>query len=195
MKTRIIKHKIISFAFMYCLNTLTYAVVPTTDIYQQSTDTTTLAQYSAQVGTYLSQMTSTMNAYDQVKNLQGLQSVQGAGTQICALCNKSDIASLSQYSTNVNSDLCSQFSLAMSNITGASQSITSLQQIMATFATNPKAATIALQQASAATMTVSQNTLAQMQMLETQGQQRLLAKEKLEQTSTADAFDGFHSGL
>ncbi|MDQ5921637.1 MAG: hypothetical protein QG673_1696 [Pseudomonadota bacterium] len=195
MKTGNIKYKIISFVLIYCLTAWAYAVVPTTDIYQQSTDTTTLAQYSAQVGTYLSQMTSTMNAYDQVKNLQGLQSVQGAGTQVCALCNKSDIASLSQYSTNVNSDLCSQFSLAMSNITGASQSITSLQQIMATFATNPKAATIALQQASAATMTVSQNTLAQMQMLETQGQQRLLAKEKLEQTSTADAFDGFHSGL
>lgn len=195
MKRDFIKHNVILFIFIYNVSTVSFAAVPTSDVYQKSTDETTLAQYGAQISSYLSQMTTTMNAYDQVKNLNGLKSVQGAGTQLCALCNKSDLASLHQYANDVNSDLCSQFSLAMTNITGASQSITSLQQIMTTFATNPKAAVLALQQASAATLTVTQNTLAQTQMLATQGQQRLLAKEKLEQTGTEDAFSGFHSGL
>lgn len=172
-----------------------FAVVPTTDIYQQSTDTVTTAQYAGQVSGYLSQIGSTMSAAQQVSQLKGLAAIQGAGNQLCALCNKSDLNALRQYSNDVNSDLCSQFSASLSNITGAKQSITTLQGIMATFATNPKAAGLALQQAAVATQTATQNTMAQMQMMEAQAAQRELAKEKLEQTSTADAFTGFHSGL
>jgi hypothetical protein len=172
-----------------------FSVVPTTDIYQQSTDTATTAQYAGQVSAYLGQIGSTMNAAQQVQSLKGLAAVQGAGNQLCTLCNKSDIAALNQYSNDINGDLCSQFSASLSNITGAKQSITTLQGIMATFATNPKAAGLALQQAAVATQTATQNTMAQMQMLQAQAQQRELAKEKLQQQNTSDALSGFHSGL
>ena len=173
-----------------------FAVVPTTDIYQQATDDTSTAQYAGQITTYLGQIGSTMNAAQQVSNLKGLQAVQGAGTQLCALCNKTDLAQLNGYANDINGDLCSQFSSALSNITGAKQSITTLQGIMATMATNPKAAALALQQAAIATSTATQNTMAQMNMLQAQAQQRELAKEKLQQQTTATALgSGFHSGL
>ena len=182
------------FSLLIVLSVTAYAVVPTTDIYQQATDDTTTAQYAGQVSTYLGQISSTMNAAEQVKGLQGLSAVQGAGTQLCNLCNKSDIASMQSYVNQVNGDLCSQFSNALTNITGAKQSISTLQGIMATFATNPKAAALALQQASIATQTASQNTIAQMQMLQTQIVQKQLAEEKLtkQQSNTMNA--GFSSG-
>lgn len=173
----------------------TFAVVPTTDIYQQASDSTTTAQYAGQVSAYLGKIGETMNAAQQVQNLKGLADLQGAGSQICELCNKSDLNSLNQYTNDINSDLCSQFSAALSNITGAKTSISTLQDIMATFATNPKSAGLALQQAAVATQTATQNTMAQMQMLQAQAQQRELAKEKLQRQTTTDAFNGFHSGL
>jgi hypothetical protein len=55
---------------------------------------------------------------------------------------------------------------------------------------------LALQQAAIATQSATQNTMAQIQMLQAQAQQRELAKEKMERTSTSEAFsNGFHSGL
>jgi hypothetical protein len=196
VKTRNLKKLSMLFILFIGFNASSFAVVPTTDVYAMGQDTTTTTQYAGQITTYLGQIGSTMNAAQQVSSLKGLAAVQGAGSQLCALCNKSDLASLSQYSTDINSDLCSQFSNALSNITGAKQSITTLQGIMSTFATNPKAAVLALQQAAIATQTATQNTMAQMQMLQAQAQQRELAKEKMEQTSTADALgNGFHSGL
>jgi hypothetical protein len=177
-------------------NTYSVAVVPTTDTYVMNQDATITTNYDSQITTYLGQIGSTMNAAQQVSGLKGLAAVQNTGSQLCALCNKSDLAALQRYSTDINNDLCSQFSNALSNIIGAKQSITTLQEIMSTFATNPKAAVLALQQAAIATQTVTQNTMAQMQMLQVQAQQRELAKEKIEQTSTAEAFGaGFHSGL
>ena len=182
--------------FLLVLINNVFAVVPMEDVYQMGTDTTTMGSYALNVTTYLGKIGSTMNAAQQVANLKGLAAVQGGGTQLCALCNQSDLAKLNQYNNDINSDLCSQFSSSMSNITGAAQSISTLQGIIAAFAINPKAAGLALQQAAIATQTATQNTLAQMQMLQAQTQQRQLAKEKLERTTTADALgNGFHSGL
>ena len=173
-----------------------FAVVPTTDMYQMGQDTSTTASYVAQIPTYLSKMNSTMNAANQVQNLHGLAQIQGGGQAICELCNASDLATMQSYVNSINTDLCGQFSAALSNITGTQQSISSLQGVMAAFTSNPKAAALALQQASVATQSATQNTMAQMQMLEAQTQQRQLAQQKLEQTSTTDAMsNGFHSGL
>lgn len=184
--------------FMICffISVNSFAVIPTTDIYQQASDDTTTAAYAGQITTYLTQIGSTLNAAQQVSSLKGLSSIQGAGNQLCALCNQTDLGTLNQYATDINSDLCSQFSNSLTNITGAAQSITTLQGIMATFATNPKAAALALQQAAVATHTATQNTMAQIQMLEAQAQQRELAQEKLQQQNSQEALgSGFHSGL
>ena len=159
-----------------------YAIVPTMDTYIMGQDTATAGAYAAQVPTYLSQMTSAMNAVNQVQGLKGLAAVQGAGTQICNLCNANDLASMQNYVNQVNGDLCSQFSQALTNITGSQNAITSLQGVMAAFMTNPKSAGLALQQASIATQTATQNTLAQMQMLQAQVQQKALADEKIAKT-------------
>jgi hypothetical protein len=159
-----------------------FAIVPTTDIYQQSTDISTTSQYAGQVTGYLGQMGNAMNAAEQVQSLKGLAQVQGSGQVLCQLCTKSDQAQLASYVNSINDDLCSQFSQSMTNITGAQQSITNLQQIIATFATNPKAAGLALQQAAIATQTATQNTLAQMQMMQAQAVQKQLAQEKYTRT-------------
>lgn len=90
---------------------------------------------------------------------------------------------MQSYVDQVNTDLCSQFSYAMSNITGSKQAITSLQGVMAAFMSNPKAAALALQQASVATQAATQNTQAQIQMLMAQQEQKKLAEEKYSQAS------------
>lgn len=171
-----------------------FAVVPTSDVYVMGQDTSTLTGYAAQVPAYLSQMSSTMNAANQVQNLHGLAQVQGAGQAVCSLCNANDLASMRNYVNQVNGDLCSQFSLALTNITGTQQAITNLQQIMTTFATNPKEAALALQQASVATQTATQNTLAELQMLHTQAQQKNLADEKIAQTQQSTMQDSMANG-
>ena len=170
-----------------------FAVVPTSDVYVMGQDTTTAASYASQIPGYLTQMNATMNAANQVKNLQGLAQVEGAGKALCELCNANDLQTMQTYVNNINSDLCSQFSAALSNITGTQQAISSLQGVMAAFASNPKAAALALQQASVATQSATQNTMAQIQMLEAQAQQRQLAQEKMaktQQTSMQNSISG-----
>jgi len=171
-----------------------FAIVPTTDVSVVAQDTTTQSAYIAQIPGYISQMNSAANAAQQVAGLKGLSQVQGAGGAICNLCNANDQASMQAYLNNINTDLCSQFSNALTNITGAQQSITSLQGIMATFATNPKAAALALQQAMVATQSVTNNTMAQMQMLQAQTIQKQLATEKMQQTQSTSFATGFKSG-
>ncbi len=155
-----------------------FAVVPTTDMYQVGQDTTTTSGYVAQIPSYLNQMNSAMNAADQVSALKGLQQVSGAGQALCQLCDAKQLSTMQDYVQQVNGDLCSQFSYALSNITGSKQAITSLQGVMAAFASNPKAAALALQQASVATQSATQNTMAQIQMLEAQKAQKQLAEDK-----------------
>lgn len=170
-----------------------FAEVPVVDSYNVTTDTTTSSAYLAQIPGYLAQMKTAMNAAQQVQALQGLQSVQGAGSQLCALCNAQDLAKIQNYIGQVNGDLCSQFSSALSNITGAQQSITSLQGIATQLASNPKAAALALQQASIATQSATQNTMAQMQMLQAQAVQKQLAQDRYNQalvSSTTNVQSG-----
>ena len=171
--------KLISILMMWILSFYIYADVPVVDTYNVTTDTTTSSAYLAQIPGYLSQMNTAMNAAQQVRGLEGLASVQGAGSQLCNLCNAQSLAQMQSYVSQVNGDLCTQFSTALSNITGTQQSITNLQGIMSTFASNPKAAALALSQASIATQSATQNTMAQMQMLQAQVQQKALADEKI----------------
>lgn len=182
------------FASLFFISLSAYAVVPTTDIYQSAQDTTTTSGYVAQIPGYLSKMNTTMNAAQQVQSLHGLAAVQGAGSQICNMCNASDLASMQNYVKEINGDLCSQFSAALSNITGSQQAITSLQGVMSAFASNPKAAGLALQQASVATQSATQNTMAQMQMLSAQAQQKKLAQEKYTNTMVSNSA-GMKTGL
>jgi hypothetical protein len=183
------------FALIFIISNV-FAFVPVTDVYQQTTDIDTIGSYASGIIEYLDDIGNTMNAAEQVENLKGLALLTNAGgTQLCALCNQSDLAKLNQYNNDISNDLCLQFSKAISNITGAKKSILTLQKIISFFKINPKAAALALQQASIATQTATQNTLAQMQMLGIQAQQHQLAKEKLERASTVAALNGFHSGL
>lgn len=182
---------IVGFLFI-CMPVL--AVVPISNDYMERQDDTTLLQYTAQIPTYLSQMNSAMNAANQVRGLQGLSQVQGAGQALCTLCTANDLNSMQNYVNQVNTDLCSQFSVALSNITGTQQAITDLQQIMKVFATNPREAALALQQASVATQTATQNTLAQLQMLQTQAQQKNLADEKIAHTQQTSMQNSMVNG-
>lgn len=155
-----------------------YAMVPITT----SLDPNALsaaATVSANAGTYLNQIQQAQSVATQIQGLHGLQQLQTAGSGLCNLCNPTDQAQLQSYLNNINGDLCTQFSNAMSNLGSAQQSFTSLQGIIgALSATNPQAASLNLAQSSATTLTSVSNTLAQMQAMQAQNTQKQLAQEK-----------------
>ncbi len=165
-----------------------YAVVPTTDVgptgirssQEMTNDAATMGQYVASVGSTMSKIQQTYQVTEQMKNLQGLQKLQGAGA-LCQLCTASDSASLNAYRNSINDDLCSQFSLAYQNLTGVTNAANSLSDIMRLLSTDPKAAMLSLQQASVASQQTTNSTLAQMQLLQTQMVQKQLAEEKQSQ--------------
>lgn len=162
-----------------------YAVVPTTDVgaagIRAATETTndaaTMGQYVASVSSTMNKIQQTYQVTEQMKNLQGLQKLQGGGA-LCELCNASDAAKLNDYRNSINTDLCSQFSLAYQNLTGVTKAANSLQDVMRLLSTDPKAAMLSLQQASVASQQTANSTLAQMQLLQTQQVQKQLADEK-----------------
>ncbi len=163
-----------------------YAIVPITT----SLDPNALsaaATAAANAGTYLSQIQQAQTVATQIQGLQGLQQLQTAGSGLCNLCNTSDKSQLQAYLNNVNGDLCSQFSNAMSNLNSAKQSFTSLQGIInALSGVNPQAASLSLIQSSATTLTSVSNTLAQMQAMEAQTVQKQLAQEKYDRQEATD---------
>ncbi len=174
--------------FIFLIFGTAIAVVPTTDVgptgmraqQQMAQDATTMGQYAASVSSTMTKISQTMQITDQMKNLQGLQKLQGAGT-LCELCTKTDQSQLMAYSNSINSDLCSQFSLSYQNLTGIKNAANSLGDIMKLLNTNPQAALMSLQQAGISAQQTTNSTLGQMQLLQTQVIQKELAKEKMEQ--------------
>lgn len=155
-----------------------YAIVPITT----SLDPNALsaaASVAANAGTYLNQIQQAQSVASQIQALHGLQQLQTAGSGLCNLCNQTDKAQLQAYLNNVNGDLCTQFSNAMSNMGSAQQSFTNLQSVIGALSgVNPQAAALNLAQSSATTLTSVNNTLAQMQALQAQAIQKQLAQEK-----------------
>ncbi len=172
------------------VSTNVYAVVPTTDVgpagiraaAQTTNDTATMGQYVASVSNTMNNIQKTYEVTNQLQNLQGLQKLQGASS-LCELCTASDSAQLNDYRNSINTDLCSQFSLAYKNLTGVTNAANSLSDIMKLLSTDPKAAMLSLQQASVASQQTTNSTLAQMQLLQTQMIQKQLAEEKLSKTT------------
>lgn len=159
-----------------------YAVVATQDINitsQQAQDKATVASYISNIVKTTSKINQTMGAVDSLKKLDGLQKLN-AMSDLCTTCTTSDIQQLYDYSTSINKDLCSQFSVAYKNLTGVSNAASSIKDIMNLFTSNPQAALLSLQQASIGAQQTANSTLAQMQMLQAQTQQRELAREKLQ---------------
>jgi hypothetical protein len=167
------------------LSITSYAIVPTTDVgpagiragTETANDAATMGQYVTSVSSTMNKIQQTYDVTNQMKNLQGLQKLNGGG-QLCELCNASDSAQLSDYRNSINTDLCSQFSLAFRNLTGVTNAANSLSDIMQLLSTDPKAAMLSLQQASVSSAQTTNSTLAQMQLLQTQMVQKQLADEK-----------------
>ena len=173
-----------------------FAIVPTIDQHQLSDDITTTTDYAYNIGSYLNRLGTVMTAVDQIKQLHGLEQITAAGNAVCDLCTPIEQKQLETYIDTVNSDLCSQFGWAMTNITGLSKSFQSINDVILMFKTNPKAAGLALQQAAVQTQTATQNTLAQIQMLMAQQAQKQLAEQKLEKQNTNAVYTGFkNAGL
>ena len=184
------------FICLFLISIQAMAVVPVIDEHQLSTDITTMTSYGTTLGAYLSRLGQVMTAAQQVQQLHGLEQVSKAGTAICDLCSPVETIQLQTYVEQVNRDLCSQFSWSMKNITGLSQSVQDINDVVSLLQTNPKAAGLALQQAAIRTQVASQNTLAQIQLLMAQQSQKQLAEQKLEQQNTAATYAGFkQSGL
>lgn len=155
-----------------------YAMVPITTALDPN-GLSAAATATANAGTYLNQIQQAQTIATQVQALHGLQQLQAAGSGLCNLCSPSDQAQLQLYLNNINGDLCTQFSNAMSNMGSAQQSFTNLQGVIgALSSTNPQAASISLAQSSATTLTSVNNSLAQIQAMQAQTAQKQLAQEK-----------------
>jgi hypothetical protein len=174
------------------LNTA-FAVVPVINPTDIAKDTTTMTQYVTQVGQTVEKIGASYNVTEQVKNLQGLQKLQ-AGAALCQLCTQSDQRALAQYANNINDDLCSQISTAYQTITGVANAAKSLQDVIKLVATNPQAAGLALQQAAISAQTSTNNTLAQMQLMQAQSVQKQLAQEKLNKINNDKLTSSFGHG-
>lgn len=177
------------FLTLLLYSTLSYGIgVPVVDTAVLAKDTATMVQYSGTIASTISKITSGMTVVDQLKNVKTLNDASNISGNICQLCSKSDIQQLQQYSNNINSELCGQFSTAYSNIKGVTSAITSLGQIMTLLTTDPKAAMIALQQATIASQQTTNNTLAQMQLMQAQVVQKQLADEKKRDQANTNLF-------
>lgn len=170
-------HKLV-LSILLMVSISSYAMVPITTALDPNS-LSAAATAASNAGTYLNQIQQAKTIVNQVQALQGLQQLQAAGSGLCNLCTPSDQAQLQSYLNNINGDLCTQFSNAMSNMGSAQQSFTSLQGIIgALSSTNPQAASISLAQSSATTLTSVNNSLAQIQAMQAQTAQKQLAQEK-----------------
>lgn len=167
------------------------------DTYQKSQDSIlAMSGYVTAITTAMNNLGQGVDIAVQISNLQSLQDVAKVGGAICKLCNKSEQKQLQDYINQVNDDLCSQFGLAIHNITGIQKTMKSLQDIITVFRTNPKEAGLALQTASIQAQSAIQSSLAQVQMLIAQNAQKQLAEEKLAKQNNEDIYAGFRqSGL
>lgn len=168
-----------------------YANVPI----DTSLDTANLSAVKAavdQAKTYAKQIQSAKTVYDQVQGLKGLQALQAGGNGVCNLCNKSTSTEIHDYVQNINGDLCSQFSNALTNLTGAQANIDSIGGIIDSISSGMSAqgASISLASSSAATLTNINSTMAQIQLLQTQSIQKKLAEEKQTTANISDASEG-----
>lgn len=173
------------------------AVVPTFDMYQSAQDSiTTGANYATTISEYLNKIGQAITVANQIQNLKGLNDLTNLSNGICDLCTPIQHKQLNLYINNVNMDLCSQFKYALDNITGMTHIVRDLNDIIASFHSNPQQAGLALQRAAIETAQVSQNTLAQIQLLMAQQEQKQLAEQKLEKQDANDVYTGFdNAGL
>ena len=173
-----------------------FAIIPTIDQYQLSSDISTMTNYSSTIASYLSNISKATTSVEQVRQLHGLQQVEAIGNSLCALCTQVDEKKLQNYVNNINDDLCSHFAFAVRNITGLAQNINNISDILLLFQTNPKVAGLALQQAVIHVQVSTQNTLSQIQILMAQQAQKQLAEQKIEKQTTDNTYLGFkHSNL
>lgn len=170
------------------------AVVPTFDMYQSTQDSiTTGADYAVTISEYLNKIGQAITVANQIQNLNGLNDLKNLTNNICDLCTPIQHKQLNTYINNVNSDLCSQFKYALDNITGMTHVVRDLNDIITSFHSNPQQASLALQRAAIETQQVSQNTLAQIQLLMAQQAQKQLAEQKLEKEDTNEVYTGFNN--
>lgn len=179
----------------YCYN-ISFAVVPTTDVYQVTEDNKAIASYFATMNQFLQKIGDTMTVVDQIKNLHSIEDASRAVASACRLCKPIERQQLNSYIKNINSDLCSQFQYAIQNITGISKTINNLGDIINLLQTNPKEAVLALQRASIQAEETTENTLVEIQFLLSQQEQKHIAEDTLEQENTKETYAGFeHAGL
>ncbi len=163
-----------------------FAVVPIENV----NDISTMVTVTSKIGTYLQQLNSAQSAYQQVQALEGLQQIQASGKGLCDLCSPRDAQTLTTYVNQINSDLCSQFSNFMFNLTSSQSNFKNLQDIIGLIKVNPQAASIGLQQTSTLLLSNMQTTFTQMHALQLQHLQKDLAKEKMNK----QAVSAWHSG-
>lgn len=172
------------------------AVVPTVDVNQAAQDVDAISRSVGEIAQKLSKIGEIVDIGVQISELKSLQDVEKVGGAICKLCSNSAQQELEQYINQVNDDLCSQFSFAMKSIVGVQNTVNTLQGIIDSFNTNPKAAALALQGASFRTQAAIQGSLAQIQVLLAQMAQKQLAQEKLSKQNNQALYTGIgQSGL
>lgn len=190
------KKKLICFLLSIGFLQSGYTVVPTVDVEQRIEDIDAMKTYTAKIATIVYNIGQAVDIAEQLSNLKSLQDVEQAGGAICKLCSTTEQMQIQQYVNQVNDDLCSQFGMVMQSVSGAQQTIESIQDIIGSFSTNPEEAGLALQAAAVQTNAAIQSGLSQIQVLLAQRAQKQLGEEKLAKQSTDAIYIGFkQSGL
>lgn len=173
---------------LYIVALNVFAAVPTT----QAPDPLFQAKLAGtgQIMGYLKWIAQAGMTAKQVSGLQGLQQLKDGGAAICKLCGPEDMDDLQIWIDKMNGDLCSSFTNIMQSLTGIDKRYSDLQAVQAALQTNPVEAGLALQQASLASQTRTEETMRQMQMMQLQQVQKEALVQKWSKQYTSDYFGG-----
>ena len=82
---------------------------------------TAMTEYNANLGRMaliLGNIAQAADVADKISKINNLQSTMSSATALCNLCTKNDTAQIQNYVNNINGNLCDQFNLAYTNLTG-----------------------------------------------------------------------------
>lgn len=159
-----------------CLITNIYAAVPIVN----ATDHSWKLKYTTQAAQYLTWISDATTNAKQMQGLQGLQQFSKGGDILCKLCTPQDMKDLKLILDGINGGLCEVFTIMMAKLTGIQEQYKSLNQIQQALQDNPAEASLALQQAGLQSQMSTQQTLEQMQSVQTQQIQKNLIEDKIQ---------------
>lgn len=183
----------------YC--TLAAAAVPTYTVWN---DSLTLnlpipikaINYYGSVINYLKTIKDIAKTTNDVKQIKSLKDLEYLANNLCEACDGKDKLKFKQFIDQSNKILATQFDLATGSIKRFENFGDAIQNIITQLQADPQQAALALQRSASEIQANTQSTLAQIQVLLINQQQRDAVIAKQTQSNLSDMYNGLaHSGL